>query len=260
MKKIYSTLAALGLAATMQAQIIVFVQQPPGLSGSYAFTWADPAGGWGTADLNDPLNAITGTAAFVDDGSAADSLGCDTLVNGASVAGKIAVCYRGTCNFSLKALMAQNEGAIGCVIINNAPGGPVGMGAGTYGADVTIPTVMISQDAGADLQSEIEAGNVVMFIGAINGAFTNNLSVYKADPLLARSTAYPAALCSNATEFNVFSLGVGSQLRNDRSSWVTLSAEVTNGGSLYNQTSAGVDIIAGDSIFIDLPEVQPIGV
>ncbi|MBK7555964.1 MAG: T9SS type A sorting domain-containing protein [Flavobacteriales bacterium] len=254
MKKIYSTLAALGLAATMQAQIIVFVQQPPGLSGSYAFTWADPGGGWGTADLNDPLNAITGTAAFVDDGSAADSLGCDTLVNGASVAGKIAVCYRGTCNFSLKALMAQNEGAIGCVIINNAPGGPVGMGAGTYGADVTIPTVMISQDAGADLKSEIEAGNVVMFIGAINGAFTNNLSVYKADPLLARSTAYPAALCSNATEFNVQPGAWVHNYGTTDQTGVTLSGEVTNGGSLYNQTSAGVDILAGDSVFIDLPE------
>ncbi len=29
---------------------------------------------------------------------------------------------------------------------------------------------------------------------------------------------------------------------------------MTNGGSLYNQTSAGVDILAGDSVFIDLPE------
>ncbi len=218
MKKIYSTLAALGLAATMQAQIIVFVQQPPGLSGSYAFTWADPGGGWGTADLNDPLNAITGTAAFVDDGSAADSLGCDTLVNGASVAGKIAVCYRGTCNFSLKALMAQNEGAIGCVIINNAPGGPVGMGAGTYGADVTIPTVMISQDAGADLKSEIEAGNVVMFIGAINGAFTNNLSVYKNDPLLGPQYAYPSRALRERNRIQCSAWLMGTQLRNHRSS------------------------------------------
>lgn len=254
MKKIYTSLAALGLAAGLQAQIIVYVQQPAALEGSYAFTWADPGGGWGTNDLNDPQYAVTDTAVFVDDGTAADSLGCDTLINGSAVSGKIAVVYRGTCNFSLKALLAQDAGAVACVIINNIPGAPVGMGAGTYGADVNIPTVMISQDAGAQMKSEIEAGNVVMFIGAINGAFTNNLSIYKADPMLVKASAYPSALCGSATEFN---FTPGSWVHNYGTSFqtgVTLTGEVTNGGQLYLQTSAATDIPVGDSVFIDLPE------
>ncbi|MEO8068471.1 MAG: PA domain-containing protein [Flavobacteriales bacterium] len=254
MKKLYTSIAALGLAASLQAQVIVLVQQPPALEGSYAFTWADPGGGWGTADLNDPANSVTGFAAFVDDGTVEDSLGCDTLINGAAILGKIAVVYRGTCNFSLKALLAQNEGAIGCVIINNIPGAPVGMGAGTYGADVTIPTVMISQDAGALLKDEINAGTVEIFIGSINGAFANNLSIYKPDPLLSKASAYPAALCASATEFNV---SPGSWVHNYGTSLqtgVTLAGEVTNGGVVYSQTSPTVDIPVGDSVFIDLPE------
>lgn len=254
MNKIYTTLAALGLAGGLQAQIIVYVQQPPALEGSYAYTWADPGSGWGTNDLNDPQYAVTDTAVFVDDGTAADSLGCDTLINGAAVNGKIAVVYRGSCNFSLKALLAQNEGAVACVIINNIPGAPVGMGAGTYGADVNIPTVMISQDAGAQLKDEINAGNVVMFIGAINGAFNNNLSIYKADPLLVKASAYPSALCGSATEFN---FTPGSWVHNYGTTFqtgVTLTGEVTNGGQLYLQTSASTDIPVGDSVFIDLPE------
>lgn len=254
MKKLYTSIAALGLVASLQAQVIVLVQQPPALEGSYAFTWADPGGGWGTADLNDPANSVTGFAAFVHDGTVGDSLGCDTLTNGPDIIGKIAVVYRGTCNFSLKALLAQNEGAIGCVIINNIPGAPVGMGAGTYGADVTIPTVMISQDAGALLKDEINAGTVEMFIGSINGAFANNLSIYKPDPFLAKASAYPAALCASATEFNV---SPGSWVHNYGTSLqtgVTLSGEVTNGGVVYSQTSPTVDIPVGDSAFIDLPE------
>lgn len=254
MNKIYTTLAALGLAGGLQAQIIVYVQQPPALEGLYDFTWAKPTGGWGTNDLIDPQYAVTDTAVFVDDGTAADSLGCDTLINGAAVNGKIAVVYRGSCNFSLKAVLAQNEGAVACVIINNIPGAPVEMGAGDYGADVNIPTVMISQDAGAQLKNEINAGNVVMFIGAINGAFTNNLSIYKTDPLLVKASAYPAALCGSATEFN---FTPGSWVHNYGTSFqtgVTLSGEVTNGGQLYQQTSAATDIPAGDSVFIDLPE------
>jgi hypothetical protein len=143
------TLLGCGLflaAMSAQAQITTYVLQPASLEGALEFTWAD---NWGaTPDLNDPANTIQGFTAFVNDGTAADSLGCNALVNGADIAGKIAVVYRGTCEFGLKALNAQDAGAIGVVIINNQ-GAPVAMGGGANGANVTIPVVMISTDAGA---------------------------------------------------------------------------------------------------------------
>ena len=89
--------------------------------GNYDFTWAEPSGGWGCPDLSDPANAITDTLAFVDDGTAGDSLGCNALVNGTDITGKIAVIYRGACEFGTKALNAENAGAVGAIIVNNVP-------------------------------------------------------------------------------------------------------------------------------------------
>ena len=245
-------------ASEANAQVIVFVQAPPGLTGSYEMTWADPGGGWGTPDLNDPANAVTNTLAFVDDGTAGDSLGCNPLVNGPDVAGKIAVVYRGTCEFGAKALNAENEGAVAVVIINNN-GAPVAMGAGAQGANVTIPVVMISQGAGALLKSEIEAGNVVMFIGNVAGQFNNNVGMYRGDMLLPKHSATPSLICGDATEYAV---SPGSWVQNNGlldQVGVTLNAEVVLGAtSLYDQTSTPVDVFAGDSVFITLPDfTQP---
>lgn len=252
MKKLILS-CALAAALGSQAQVVCIVQQPGALAGSYDMTWADPGSGWGTADLNIPANSVTGTAIFGLDSTPADSLGCDSLLNGSEVAGKIAVVYRGTCNFSLKALHAQYAGAIACVIINNS-GAPVGMGAGTYGADVTIPTVMISTDAGALLRDEILAGNVIMYIGAINGAYPTNLSIYKQDVLMAKASSVPKQICGDASEFSV---ELGTWVHNyglTAQTGVTLTGDVSLGGSsVYNQVSAPQDIPVGDSVFFTLP-------
>ncbi|HRN38704.1 MAG TPA: hypothetical protein PLL18_17475, partial [Flavobacteriales bacterium] len=158
-----------------QAQVSTMVLQPADLAGPLNFTIADD---WGaTPDMNDPLNRIQAfTVIGRDNSSTADSLGCEALVNGAEVAGKIAMIYRGACNFSQKAMNAQNAGAIGVVIINNN-GAPVGMGAGADGPQITIPVVMISQGDGADLHDQVVAGNVEMMIGTIAGMFANNLAM-----------------------------------------------------------------------------------
>lgn len=242
-----------------RSQIIVFVQEPPGLVGSYDFTWADPAGGWGTPDLNIPANAITDTLAFVDEGTPADSLACDSpLVNDAAIAGKIAVIYRGSCEFGFKAFNAQNAGAVGVILINNN-GAPVGMGAGALGASVTIPVVMISQGDGALLRDEILAGNVVAFIGNVAGQFPNNLGIYKGDALLPKHSATPKQVCTSASEYAV---SPGCWVRNNGlfdQTGVTLTADVTLGGTnIYSQTSAATDVAAGDSVFLTVPDfTQP---
>ncbi|MCB9194091.1 MAG: hypothetical protein H6597_06115 [Flavobacteriales bacterium] len=141
-------------------------------------------------DITDPIYAVTDTLAIVDDGTASDSLGCNALINGAEIAGKIAVVYRGTCEFGTKALNAQNAGAVGVIIVNNQ-GAPIVPGAGADGSSVTIPVVMISTDDGALLHDEIVAGNVVAFIGSIQGLYGDDIGFFKNNVIVPSYTAIP---------------------------------------------------------------------
>ena len=233
-----------------QAQITTYVLQPASLEGALEFTWAD---NWGaTPDLNDPANTIQGFTAFVNDGTAADSLGCNALVNGADIAGKIAVVYRGTCEFGLKALNAQDAGAIGVVIINNQ-GAPVAMGGGANGANVTIPVVMISTDAGASLYNELLAGNVEMLIGSVQGVYEFNLHTSSKLASIPQYSAMPGPL-ANAINYTV---DMGSWVKNFGSSDqsdVTVNCVITqNGTEVYNNTSDAGAVLSGDSAFFALP-------
>ena len=85
------------------------------------------------------------------DGSGID--GCNTpYTNAASVAGKIALVRRGGCEFGLKGLNAQLNGAVGVIIFNSATGAPGGMGPGVNGGAVTIPVMGLMDHAtGANL-------------------------------------------------------------------------------------------------------------
>lgn len=249
-------LLAIGLllaAGTASAQITTYVLQPASLEGALEFTWHETAD-WALApNLNDPANNVQQFTTLVSDGTADDSLGCNALVNAAEIAGKIAVVYRGECQFGTKALNAQNAGAVAVVIINNA-GAPVGMAAGDDGPEVTIPVVMISTDAGALLRPEIEAGNVELLIGSVFGLFPYNLSINKDLALIPQFSALPKPLASNATEFNI---NMGSWVKNfgsESQSDVSLNGTITqNGATVYNNTSATVTIASGDSAFLALP-------
>jgi hypothetical protein len=107
MRRALFLLILLGCISQANAQVIFYVETPPPLVGNYEMTWADPGGGWGTPDLNNPANAILDTLVFVDDGTAADSLGCNAPINGAQLAGQIAVIYRGSCEFGVNKMPEQ---------------------------------------------------------------------------------------------------------------------------------------------------------
>jgi PA domain len=257
-KKLLATLTACMAGLALSAQVTVFVQQPPGLEGPLDFTWSQ----WGAQpDLNDIANNIVGTACFVDDGTAADSLGCTSpLVNAAQLAGKIAVVYRGTCEFGAKALNAEQAGAIAVVIINNAAGAPVGMGAGAVGATVTIPTIMISQGAGAQLRDAIATCNdLELFIGSQTNFFQNNLGFYKQDILVPRISETNSLIASDASEFSVLLGGMMHNYGSVDMPNARLQCVVTQDGSpVYDQTSTGVTLLSGDSLFVALPDfTQP---
>ena len=141
------------------------VNEPASVAGGYPTVL--PTTGWGAGAIPSATPA-TAEVVIVDDGvpDLLTSDGCQTLINGAEVSGKIALIDRGSCEFGLKALNAQNAGAI-AVIICDIPGATAlsGMGGGAYGAQVTIPVVLIStnncqtirQFAGNGLSATIQA-------------------------------------------------------------------------------------------------------
>ena len=90
---------------------------------------------------------------------AGDSLAGGTIT--VNMTGKIALVYRGGgVLFGDKAYAAQLAGAVACVIINNQPGGPVGMASGGSGPSVVIPIFMISKTDGDALDALYNAGTI----------------------------------------------------------------------------------------------------
>jgi subtilisin family serine protease len=71
--------------------------------------------------------------------------------------GNVALILRGGVTFAVKLQTAADAGAIGAVVINNAPGEPIAMGGD---GSVNIPGIMISQDDGQTVQSAMQNGDV----------------------------------------------------------------------------------------------------
>ncbi len=105
--------------------------------------------------------ALVGTVMPVMGTTAADSaanglgLACDPITgnNAKAIKGNIALLSRGVCSFVIKAKNAQDAGAIGVLVADNAAGAPAGM-SGTD-PSVTIPTVRISLDDGNALLAKL---------------------------------------------------------------------------------------------------------
>jgi subtilisin-like proprotein convertase family protein len=137
-----------GLAVTLFGNQTIAVSNPPSVAGTYAASL--PAGfGPGIG-----AQGLSGIAVLANDGGAADQL-CDPAINAAALNGKIALAFRGGCNFVTKVLNAQNAGAIAAIIINNQGTGVINMG-GTSN-QINIPAVMIGQADGQALLAAIGA-------------------------------------------------------------------------------------------------------
>lgn len=112
-----------------------------------------------------PLEPLTADLVVVvddDSGTSTDpNDGCDNILNGAQLAGKIAVLRRGTCQFGFKVLAAQNQGAIAAIVVNDVPAAPIAMGPGDVGAQVTIPSIMVTQADGEAIIAELLGGGTV---------------------------------------------------------------------------------------------------
>lgn len=129
-----------------------------------ALTREDPATEWvdgqdflrNQFDSGSPEGTATGPLVPVDlvtpfpaDGSSTS--GCEPEDFADFPAGGIALVQRGTCDFSLKALNAQNAGAAGVLVTNDGRPGLVGMIGDATG--LTIPAVFTASEVGEDLAS-----------------------------------------------------------------------------------------------------------
>ena len=254
MKKIFTLLLASAAFTRLDAQVVVNVLEPLSIEGDIESTWAEPGQGWGTPDMSILANGITDTLALAFDASVGDSLCCEPIINRSEIEGKIAVLYRGVCNFSLKALNCQDSGAVAVIIINNVADAPIPMGAGTFGADVTIPTFLVDQLGGQGIAAALANGEtVVAYLGNKTGLYEYDLGFFAKDILTPPSAAIPSILAQNSAEY---SPRLGAWVRNYGSldqTAVTLNITVSQSGSdIYNETSDPVDILSGDSIFVEL--------
>jgi hypothetical protein len=259
MKKLLLTISAVALSAATYAQVIVAGISPQSIVANYTHTWADPGSGWGTPDFNIPGTYVQDTLMIVDDGSTGTNAqgnpisaeGCNPLIN--NLTGKIAVVFRNTCEFGMKALNAQNAGAVGVIVVNRNPGEVIAMGAGATGANVTIPVVMVDINDGLALIAAMANGPVVAFLGNKTGLFPNDAGISGGAALMPRQAIIASQLAQNGTEFN-FDLGArvynyGNQAQNN----VSLKATITNpsGATVYDNTVSGLSIGAGDSTDVD---------
>lgn len=133
-----------GATMLTNPQVLQIASPAPGYSGFYDY---------GTATFGP--TAVTGTRLGTLAVPASNLDGCAAFDASAGIAGKVALINRGTCSFAIKTKNAQNAGATGVVIVNNAAGAAPGLG----GADATIviPTISVTQDGGARLKAAVLA-------------------------------------------------------------------------------------------------------
>lgn len=185
-----------GMSPTLVSPTFI-VENPTNLAGSRLIGQATNASGWGfvydTLAVRAPL--VIGRSPQT------DSLGCEgPLLNASVVRGKIAVVYRGACEFGAKALAAYQAGAVGVVIINNQPE-MINMAAATFGSQVPIPVVMISAVDGAQLRAAIDNGQAVAFMGNKNGEFAIDLVLIPSELIGPDATHIVSAMASQPGQY-----------------------------------------------------------
>jgi PKD repeat protein len=145
---------------------LLLINSPADIAGEYLATPAT----FGPALTDIP---ITADIVLVADDVDPINDGCNTIINGVDLNGKIALVDRGTCTFVDKVQAIQNAGAIAVIIANNIPGDPIQVGGNS--GNITIPSIMISQSDGDTLKSRLSLGPINGSISDGDGAVTKIL-------------------------------------------------------------------------------------
>lgn len=248
-----TAIIALLCVFSLQAQVVL-VNSPANVEGVYQFS---------AALFGRPLTDSIWTAdvVFVNDGSANPTQGCQAATNGVDVAGKIAFVDRGTCEFGLKCLNAQNAGAIAVVVFNsaaNAGAGSIEMAAGVNGGSVTIPCVMLSYEDGQTLRAALANGAVNMTIG--NVRFPNNIRSNPRTGLMNAPMGVIPAHQVDAADLFTFTPGVNVEnigLLTANNIRVTATVTHSAAGEVYNETASEASLDSDSFSLILLPEFDP---
>lgn len=261
MKKILLTLLlGIGsmLAQQVSAQVVCFVSNPAPVRGSYTHGFA--ASGWGY-DI-DTVSAIG--RLVVGRSAVSDSLACDTVpfTNAAAMAGKIAVVYRGACQFGYKALSAQKSGAIGVIIINNAAG-VLNLAGGDVGLQITIPVVLISDADGATLRPYIDGDSTVAIIGQKRGQFANDYGFTIGNLIRPMDWAVPHTAARNPSDYlvklgaQVVNYGQNAQTNVNLNVKIDFTNPAGTTSTVYNQNGT-LAALAIDSVEeVTVPDFDP---
>lgn len=162
------------------------VLEPSNISGSYTTS----EGTWVMTPDNLEID-ITGELVVVADSDPQrPELGCGELEN--DVNGKIAIIFRGVCQFGTKALNAENAGAVAAIICNvpGVNGGDgetaMGMAAGDDGNEVTIPVLSLANSDCVRIVQEMADGPVTAQLkildegpGEVSSGFDNGVIAHE---------------------------------------------------------------------------------
>lgn len=230
------------------------VTAPASVAGQKLFTVANNGSGttgqWGAA----VTGALSGDVARY----SSDLAFCNTGSVGAFT-GKIALIYRGGCEFGFKALAAQNNGAIAVIIVNNEEGGPVGMGTGASGASVTKPVFMISKADGDAINAALAANQTVSMsitpwgFGNTNdlGILINGVSLWHSYSVpyhqLANDNGNPAAYKNHDAAF-VANFGSADQSNVQLKSTLKFTTAEGATSTIHDNTVTIPSLTAADSI------------
>ena len=130
---------------------MLLVNSPAGIAGEYSMVGA-------AFGASITATGVTGDVVLVEDPTAPTGDGCEQpFVNAAAIAGNWAMIDRGTCTFAVKAKAAQDAGAIGLIVANNAAGLPPNPMGGAD-ASVVIPIVGISLADATTLKANLASG------------------------------------------------------------------------------------------------------
>ncbi|HPF35383.1 MAG TPA: FlgD immunoglobulin-like domain containing protein [Candidatus Krumholzibacteria bacterium] len=108
------------------------------------------------------VTGVTEAVVLADDGAGADPEdACETLLNAAQIAGRIALVDRGNCTFATKAFAAEAAGAVAVIIVDNAVSDtPPGLGGTAPG--LTIPAVSVTLADGNLLKAALPGAVVTL--------------------------------------------------------------------------------------------------
>lgn len=177
---------------------------PPSVAGNYA-----AAGAIFGEVQQDPIS-FSGDIELTNTGTATPTDGCDPLIG--FTPGNIAFMVRGTCEFGVKGLNAQNAGASAAIIANDREDTVlVNMAGGVSGEGVTIPLVAIGETDGISIQAQLPGTGVVTLQGRWGMHDAGYAMLFTPDPVQPGSSvshwedlAWPDLLMEPFTSEDVF--------------------------------------------------------